>query len=643
MQVDRPGGADVICFGDCNGTASIIEPEGVGPFSYSWTSGGSSIDETGLCPGTYSIAVTDGNSCTATDMVTITEPALLEIADSSSNVVCHSDCDGSATATPSGGTGSYNYSWSNGSTSPTANGLCPGVYDCIISDGNGCQDSITQVITEPAIISASSAFVTDASCTNTDGSITGITVSGGSGTYTYNYTGGTSNLDLLNAQPGSYVLTITDTDGCSIESNAFIINSTISTITLSSATTSASCNGNCDGGISTVASGGDGVYTYTCSNGMIGDNLSNVCAGTHTIWVIDGLGCQGVDTVTVLEPAVISNTISSVAPACGSNDGSAEVTSTSGGVSPYTYQWSNGSVEALADSLLAGVYAVTVTDDALCTTIEIVNITSSTSPSITSTFISPTCSGGNNGSIDLTISGGTAPFSFDWSTGENTEDISNLAAGIYDVTIMDSSGCGIVETYTLTDAMAVDLSAVAITDASCGSADGIITVTASGGAGGYSYLWSSGGTGATEGGLAAGTYTLSVSDANGCLAMANYAVSNASGPVIIVDQVIQPTCQGGSGEILVSVSGGVAPYSYSWSNGATSEDLFNAPVGNYELIVTDTNGCQGVEYAELLGVNLNAAEICMVTVDTTTGSNIVVWTKEYNLGISEYQIYKETT
>ena len=94
---------------------------------------------------------------------------------------------------------------------------------------------------------------------------------------------------------------------------------------------------------------------------------------------------------------------------------------------------------------------------------------------------------------------------------------------------------------------------------------------------------------------------------------------------------------------MVSVTGGALPYSYAWSNGANSEDLFNAPVGNYELVVTDSNGCQGVEYSELFGVNLNAAEICIVTVDSISGANVVVWNKEQNLGISEYEIHKETS
>ena len=822
------------CHALCNGSLNISASGTSGPYQYSIDGGATYHSQNffnSLCAGTYDIWVHDpGFSLYADTTVVMTEPALLDITSStSSDVICNGDCNGSASVNVSGGTVSsgYMYFWTNGESTPGVNGLCPGSYECMVSDDNECYDSITLVISEPSalvftidaenvschggndgvinfmdgngnsgafggtpfanngyqysideggsyqslsefanitaglyglivedslgciassshdifepapisfsvyssspsacnvadgsftiselmqdssynifytdqngnqsqtggtanidgeitvsgfssdeisditvglntcsafmdtliyltaptfgfIMNTASAVVTDASCTNTDGSITGISVSGGTGpgTYTYNYTGGASTLDLLNAQPGSYVLTVSDTNGCVIESLPFTINSTISNITLASTSSSATCHGNCDGSIDLLASGGDGNYSYTCSNGMAGDSLINVCAGTHTVWVTDGLGCQAVDTVSVLEPALIMNTISSVAPTCGSNDGSAEVTGSTGGVLPYSYQWSNGSTSALADSLLAGVYVVTVTDDNLCVTIETVNITSSSGPIITSNIVDASCNGGNDGAIDLTITGGTAPYNIDWSTGEHTQDVSGLAAGIYDVTIFDDAGCGAVQVFSVLASMPIDLSAATIVDASCDSTDGMISVAASGGAGGYNYLWSSGGTGATEGGLAAGTYTLSVSDANGCLAMANYTISNASGPVIIVDQVIQPPCQGGSGEILVSVTGGASPYSYAWSNGANSEDLFNASVGSYELIVTDSNGCQGVQYSELVGVNLNAAEICMVTVDSISGANVVVWNKEQNLGISEYEIHKETS
>jgi hypothetical protein len=622
----------------------------------------SSPQFTNLTPGAYELIVSDSLGCIVPITEHVFEPSAISFSVTSSNPTACNVADGYLVF--SGLTQDSTYILSGldqfGIQLPpitatadqfgqiTINNIGSEQLSDFTVDLNTCSGFLDTTIylvapTNGFAMNTGSAVVSDASCANTDGSITGISVSGGSGIYTYHYTGGSSAPDLTNAQPGSYMLTVTDSDGCVIESNSFTINSTISNIVLSSTSSSATCHGSCDGLIELFASGGDGNYSYLCSNGMLGDSLSDVCPGTHTVWVTDGLGCQAVNTVSVSEPALILNTISSVAPTCGSNDGSAEVSATTGGITPYSYQWSSGSTSELADSLLAGVYTVTVTDNLLCSVSEQVNITSSSGPNITSNIIDASCNGGNDGEIDLTITGGTAPYNIDWSTGEHTEDISGLAAGIYDVTIFDDVGCGSVHVFSVSESLPIDLSAATIVDASCSSADGMISVSASGGVGGYNYLWSFGSTTADATNLAAGTYSLSISDNNLCTANASYTVSNSAGPSIIVEQVIQPVCQGGIGEILVSVTGGVAPYSYSWSNGANSEDLFNAPVGNYELIVTDSNGCQGVQYSELLGVNLNAAEICMVTVDTATGANVVVWNKENNLGISEYEVHKETS
>lgn len=651
---------NVSCNGANDGSIIFTASGGSGIYQYSSDEGGSwqsSNTFTGVPVGLWGIIVRDDLLCQNSSSITITEPPVLS-ADAGMDVtVCATEVlvlNGSAI----GGVPGYVYTWDNGVTDGVPfNATVSTSYTLTAADANGCMGTDVVLATVTPAINANAGIdqtICEAAGTvNLAGSITtatgGLWSTSGTGTFLPNNT--TLNASYIPSAndilAGFVTLTLTTTgNGACVpaaDDCAVTINATSSGITVSSTATNILCNGNCDAQLSADATGGVGPYTYVWSNGMSGGSITGVCAGTHSVFVADANGCEGNDVVTVSEPVAMSNTLSTVAPACGLNNGSAEVTATSGGASPYAYQWSNGSVTALADSVAAGVYTVAVTDANGCYLAETVNITSSTSPSVTSSLTSPACNGGNDASIDLTISGGTAPFTFDWSTGAQTEDISSLPAGIYDVTIMDASGCGIVQVFTLSDALPIDLSAVAITDALCGSADGVITVLATGGAGGYNYLWSTGGTNAVEGSLSAGTYTLSVSDASGCLAMANYSVSNASGPVIIVDQVNQPTCQGGSGEIFVSVSGGVAPYSYSWSNGATSEDLVNAAVGNYELIVSDAIGCQGVEYAELLGVNLNAAEICMVTVDTTTGANLVVWTKEYNLGISGYEIYKETS
>lgn len=641
---------DASCMGCSDGDITISATGGAGGFNYSIDDGTSFQATTsfvGLTSGTYIIHVVDANGCVGYDTVNVQEPTGIQAGLTVVDPSCNPGCDGQATANPSTGTAPYSYSWSNGETTQTATALCVGSVSLTITDNLGATFDTTFVLIDPSnglAVDDASVSIVDALCSSANGSITGMSVSGGTTPYTYDYNGTTSaTIDLTTAQPGTYVFTVTDANGCTASSGGVAVNAVNSTLTNSINVVDATCVGNCDGAIDVTTTGGTAPYSYTWSNGMTGANLTGVCAGTKTVTVVDANGCELVESTTVNEPTPMATTVNSTVPTCGDNNGELTINNTSGGTAPYTYQWSNGDFGATADSLLAGVYSLTTTDANGCVSQQVLSLTSASAPAVSVNSTSPTCNGSTNGSIDITVTGGTAPITFDWSTGHATEDISNIPAGIYDVIIEDASGCQIVEIITLADATPIDLSSFTSSPASCSANDGALAVSVSGGAGGYNYLWSTGGTSSIETGLSAGSYTLSVSDANGCLAMNTYTVSNAGGPVINVDQVIQPTCQGGTGEIHVSVTGGTTPYVYQWNNGETTSSLYNAPVGEYELIVTDASGCQGVNYAELEGINLNAAEICMVTVDSITGGNYVVWNKEFNLGISEYEVYKETS
>lgn len=643
---------DASCNGCSDGAIDITVVGGVPSYNYSIDGGTNyqaSNSFTGLFAGTYNLQVLDANGCTNLGTAVVGEPAISTITASLSvsSPTCNPGCDGQSTATPTSGTAPYTYLWSNGETTQTAIGLCAGSVSLTITDNVGATFDTTFVLLDPSnglAVNTSGVAVVDALCSSSNGSITGITVSGGTVPYSYAYNNVASGtVDLGSAAPGTYIFTVTDVNGCSASSNGIGVNATNSILTNSFTISDVSCAGNCDGSISVSTLGGTAPYSFSWSNGNSGSTINGVCSGLKTLTVTDVNGCEKVETVSVNEPAPLQTTVNSIVPTCGTNNGELTVNNTSGGTAPYTYQWSNGEFGTTASNLNAGIYSLTTTDANGCVNSQIVSLTSASAPAVSVNAISPLCSGGANGSIDLTITGGTAPITFDWSTGHSTEDLSGLAAGVYDVTISDASGCEIVEIITLVDAAPIDLSSFTSSNASCSANDGALAVSVTGGAGGYNYLWSNGGSSSINTGLAAGSYTLSVSDANSCLAMKTYTVSNNGGPEISVDQVIQPTCQGGTGEIHVSVSGGTAPYNYQWNNGEITSSLFNAEVGEYELIVTDATGCQGVNYAELLGINLNAAEICLVSVDTATGGNVVVWNKEYNLGISEYEVFKETS
>ena len=641
-------GTDVVCNGSCNGSATVTGVGGALPYSYLWNTGATTSTINNLCVGTYTVTVTDTNGCQSNSTQVINSNGGMNINIATSNASCSASCDGGATATVTGGASPYSYSWSlynytTGTSTTSNNNLCAGTYtvDLTVTDTLGCTNTISDSLYISSTNSLSiSTTVTNMACNGTCSGSATATVSGGVGPYSYLWSNGDSSSTATNLCTGSYTVNVEDANGCTGTSSVTI---TQGGLNASISINDVTCNGLCDGLASANIVGSSPPYNYQWSNGMIGSSITNICAGDITLFLTDSNGCEVTITDTINEPISMSNNINITQPSCGLNNGSAEVMNTFGGVGPYSYQWSNGSLNALADSLTSGYYTVTVTDANGCILIETINIASVNSPSISINTISPSCHGGSNGEIDITIVAGANPITYDWSTGENTEDISNLTAGIYDVTIIDSSGCGIVEVITLNDAPIIDLSSYVSNDATCGNSDGSLAVFASGGVGGLNFLWSSGETTPILSGLSTGSYTLSVSDGNGCLAMSSYSISNINGPSINIDQINEPSCQGGDGDILISISGGVLPYSYLWNNGSTNEDLLNASIGNYELVVTDSLGCQGVEYTELLGINFAAAEICMVTVDTATEHNLIVWGKYFGLGISQYEIYKETS
>jgi hypothetical protein len=270
-----------------------------------------------------------------------------------------------------------------------------------------------------------------------------------------------------------------------------------------------------------------------------------------------------------------------------------------GGAPPYTYNWSNGASGATASNLAAGSYTVTVTDNVAATATTSVSITQPTNlvftpPTITNVL----CNGGNNGSITAHNSGGVTPYIYDWSNGGSGATISNLTAGSYTVTVTDDNGCTKTATYSVTQPTAITISLVSLIHESCaGAMDGGIIITTAGGTPPLFSEWSNGSIGNNISDLGPGTYSVTVTDNNDCTKTASYTV-NAGGTVAVdlVDQT-NVTCPGGSnGTITVIASGGMAPYSYNWSNGASGATVSNLTAGSYLVTATDNNGCQTVKF-----------------------------------------------
>jgi len=434
-----------------------------------------------------------------------------------------------------------------------------------------------------------------------------------------------------------------NTATCSFTVTANLINCTLAASAVSS---NASCFGASDGSIDVTTAGGAIPISYQWNSGDVTEDLIGVVAGTYSLTIIDNEGCDTTFITTVSEPSVIELSINSNDPSCGDDDGVAFVTVLSGGASPFSYSWTNGASTSQADSLSTGIYSVQVTDDAGCSVSSTVIINNWNGPNILlNSSQEPSCFGDSDGTIDITAVGGAGSYSYIWSEGSTTEDISGLISGTYDVTLQDANGCETTESFTVNDPILMDLSNTNITEASCGGFDGGITVTVTGGAGNYNYQWEAAAGNATVNsvsGLTAGAYALTVADANGCIATMTYSINNVGGPIITEDLIIQPTCTGGgTGSIDVSITGGSAPYGYSWDSGQVSEDISGITPGDYQLTVTDNLGCAAIYIGTVDGIIPLGEDICLVTVDTITGTNLVVWTKTDTAGISHYNIYRE--
>jgi len=363
-----------------------------------------------------------------------------------------------------------------------------------------------------------------------------------------------------------------------------------------------------------------------------------------TVAVTNGCGLTETAELNVNIPAteinIVTNTINS---SCLNSDGKA-VAVVSGGKAPYTYLWSNGDQSFIADSIPAGIYLVNVTDKSGCKNFAIATVSDDEGATIlTSALLDINCYGGNNGAIDISVIGNSSPFTYAWSNGSTSQDVNQLEAGPHEVVVTDANGCVATKSIYLSEPDEVLLSTVS-KNASCGVADGEAGVAVVGTTGPYNFLWSNGGNNDYLIGLAAGVYNITVVDANGCIFEESVSVSEGN-LNIILDSIVGTGCIGDLANIYVNVLPTSGNYTYNWSNSTTSEDLLNAGIGNYVLEVTDiNNNCFAYGNYEIDNISPSQNDICIVTVDSISNTNRVVWEKDLNAtNISHYNIYKESS
>jgi gliding motility-associated-like protein len=632
---------DASCFNTPTGSVNVSVWGGTPPYAYNWGSGATTQDISGVSAGSYTLTVTDSRGCQISQTYNVNQPTQLTATMASTDVACFGESTGSVSVAPTGGTPPYSYSWQNSTTlfaqnSPSLSNVTADTYQVTVTDANGCTWTGSQVIAQPTLLEIS-ATSTNVSCFGgTDGAID-LTVIGGVGPYSFNWQNSVPSVvasteDLTNIPAETYTVVVTDFNGCTATLTREITQPLLP-LTASAEVVDVLCFGDNTGEIDLTINGGTLPYTYSWSSGQTTEDLTGLLAGNYTYNVLDANGCPISGSETVLQPAApltVTHIIQDVA-CFGESNGGIDLT-VNGGTAPYAYEWINSTFQLSATSqdlvnFPADTYAYVVTDENGCTFSDTLTINE---PPLLETSLVGTnilCFGGNNGAIDLSVTGGVPAYAYLWNTGAVTQDLNGLVAGFYQVTVTDQNGCVAEDSIVLTQPADSLSFIVEVTDVLCkDGTDGAIELEVAGGTLPYNYTWSNGATVSQIENLTAGFYEFLVTDANGCTITDSVFVDEPDA-VTLNEVITDVTCNAFSDGIIdISPIGGTPPYNYTWYNSqfalsAQTEDLVNYPADVYQLEIVDSNGCFYEMFLEIAEPDVIDIEFTFNVVSCFDGSD----------------------
>lgn len=597
-NVDNPN-----CFDSFDGSITVAVSGGTPNYTYNWSSGETTPNITNLDAGNYTLTLTDDNGCQVVETYNLTKPDAISSGVTFQNVNCKGDNSGFISLDVEGGVAPYSYLWSTGNTTSSAYDLPAGTYDVLITDFNNCTRNESIEILEPSQILSVSESITDASCFGDSTGLIDVTPSGGTSPYFYTWYNADFNVinqsvsQLSNVPAGDYTLLLKDSLNCT-DTLTYTINQP-DDLNYDFDIQNVLCNGMPEGQILLNISGATPPYSYFWSNGGTTNPLINLFAGDYSVTIIDDNNCEYVLNATVSQPfeALMVSTEVDDVKCFGDSTGSI-LAVPSGGTSPYTYLWSDGSTNEELINVPIGSYTVTTTDANNCVYYTGGTVTQPDNALTVNFQTFPvSCFGYSDGSINIELLGGTLPYSYIWDDdtyqfSTNQQVIDELKTGVYNVIVVDGNNCTNIETFFIDspDSVIISLSPTIV---SCYNGNnGTITPAVIGGTEPYSYFWSNGTTNSDLTNVQAGFYLLTVTDNNDCIYTASTEISSYP-EIVVSSEVIPPTCKDiDDASILLEIIGGTKNYYFVWSNGETSQDIYELAAGNYNVVVHDENNCE---------------------------------------------------
>lgn len=585
------------CYYSGKGKAVVEVTGGTQPYSYVWSNFYTDTANANLVAGTYTVTVTDSRNCSVTGSATVTGGPAFSATYVKQDIGCKGTTTGSFTVTPSGGTPGYNYAWSDPSaTGANPTNLAAGPYYFTVTDLYGCTLSNGDTIREPDSLLVATSSHTNVTCPGaSDGSLT-ITVGGGTPPYFYQGNpvppGSTT---LPNIPAGVYSGNLIDANNCSIPLSETVTEPAAQSLSLT--VTDITCNGAANGTATANFVNGTGTVTYNWNpGGAQPASRTGLAAGTYNVTGTDANGCTVTNSGTINEPPAQNMPVTATDAPCYGSNGSA--TANPAGTAPYNYTWSSNGSNNATITPPAGSYTVTAVDANMCNFTGSFTINQGPQIFITEVHTDVKCYGDATGDIQVTPSGGAGtPYNYAWTPSSITGSTAgSLAAGVYTVTVTDANNCSADSAITIaqpTTALTVNTQSQGVL---CfGQTNGSITLTATGGTGAYSYTWNPNvSTTNTASNLAAGTYNITISDANNCSVITSVSITSPASALQINPTQVDLTCNGiNTGQITLNAAGGTTPYVYNWNPAGTgtTDAVTGLAAGNYSVTVLDDNTC----------------------------------------------------